>query len=208
MTPAAPAFHAAVAERALLARVLAESRVETGGSSPDVSYPRDVAARLIRSTADWSGWGGWSAPPAWLFWGLLGLLAAGALIFVLRRWRRGAPAFAAVGTPPPVAAGEAVPAAAADRAAWNAAAWRRELDRLLEEGSAAEALGACWWWLARSLAGARAAPQWTGGDLLRWSRRDDLRSLVGQLDRLRYGPLPSSLAEVRRLAGRLESSLA
>ncbi len=72
----------------------------------------------------------------------------------------------------------------------------------------AEALGALWWWLARTLAGARAEPDWTGRDLLGWSRRDDLRPLIRQLETLRYGPRESSVAEVRRLARRWEAALA
>ena len=90
----------------------------------------------------------------------------------------------------------------------NAAAWRFELERRLAEQQLPEALRAAWWWLARSLAGTRAQPTWTGRELLRWSRREDLREIVRQLDRLTYGPRPPVAEEVRQLAARLEAALA
>lgn len=92
--------------------------------------------------------------------------------------------------------------------ALDAAGWRAELDRRLAEGHIPEALEALWWWLARSLAGAAAEPDWTSRDLVARSRREDLRDLVRRLDAFLYGPLPPSTEDLRGLLGRLEERLA
>jgi hypothetical protein len=204
----AVAFHGAVADPALMARVLAASRVDARGSSPDASYWRDFLAWLASLT----GIVGRQQPPrGWFLWTVAALLGAGVAALLVRRWRaaRRSRADAKPASVVAMAAGGGARAAAGvESAGWDAAAWRLELDRLLTEERLAEALGAFWWWLARSLAGARAEATWTGGDLLGWSRRDDLRALVRQLDVLRYGRRPSSSAEIRRLVARLEADLA
>jgi hypothetical protein len=97
------------------------------------------------------------------------------------------------------------PAAAAAR---DAAGWRAELERRLAEGRTAEALEAAWWWLARSLAGDGAEPDWTSRDLVARARRPDLAPLVRWLDGLTYGPRRPALDDVRSLVGRLEEVLA
>lgn len=102
----------------------------------------------------------------------------------------------------------AVVAVAGAPAAWDAAAWRAELERLLAAGQTAEALEAAWWWLARSVAGPRVEPDWTSRDLLAQTRRDDLSDVVRRLDVLTYGPRRPGLEEVRTLVGRLEAVLA
>lgn len=89
----------------------------------------------------------------------------------------------------------------------DAAAWRAELERRLAAGSAAEALEAAWWWLARSLAGDRADADWTSRDLLAHAPRPELAPLVRALDRLIYGPRRPAVDDVRRLVGRLEEAL-
>lgn len=109
-------------------------------------------------------------------------------------------------------------ASPAPAAALDAAGWRKELDRRLAEGRIPEALEALWWWLARSLAGAAAEPDWTSRDLVARSRRDDLqgddlqgdqlRDLVRRLDVLTYGPHPPAVEDLRGLLGRLEETLA
>ncbi|HYG62643.1 MAG TPA: hypothetical protein VEL74_08680, partial [Thermoanaerobaculia bacterium] len=105
--------------------------------------------------------------------------------------------------------GEAVPSTLpAAAAGMDAAAWRAELDRCLAEGRVADGLHAAWWWLARSVAGARAEPTWTGRDLLAQTRRQDLRELVRRLDILLYGPQRPELDDLRRLVGRMEETLA
>ncbi len=126
-----------------------------------------------------------------------------------RRRRRGA----AGGSRERLAAGaDAGREAGGDRPArdddWDAAAWRLELERRLAQERIPEAVRAAWWWLARSRAGPAAEPTWTGRELLRWSRREDLGALLRQLDAMAYGPWPPGTAEVRRLAARLEEALA
>jgi hypothetical protein len=99
-------------------------------------------------------------------------------------------------------------AGGAGSASWDAAEWRREIDRRLADNRVPEALRATWWWLARSLAGEAAEPTWTGRELLRRSRREDLRELLRLLDAMAYGPHRPAAGEVRRLAQRLEAALA
>jgi hypothetical protein len=89
----------------------------------------------------------------------------------------------------------------------DAAAWRAELERCLADGCIAEALEALWWWLARTVAGSQAEPDWTSRDLVARSRRPDLRDLVRRLDAFTYGPCRPGVDELRALAGRLEEAL-
>ncbi|MBV8202178.1 MAG: hypothetical protein JOZ15_16280, partial [Acidobacteria bacterium] len=93
------------------------------------------------------------------------------------------------------------------RESWDAAAWRHEVERGLAEGRVAEALRATWWWLARSLAGERAQPTWTGRELLRVAGREDLGGLMRELDAMTYGPRPPAPEEVGRLVARLGANL-
>ncbi len=102
----------------------------------------------------------------------------------------------------------ALAASAVSPAALDAAAWRAELERRLAGGRTAEALEAAWWWLARSLAGDRAEPDWTSRDLVARAGRPELAPLVRRLDGLTYGPRRPDLNEVRSLVGRLEEALA
>lgn len=125
------------------------------------------------------------------------LLIARALLPRLRRRPRTLERGELASTPAPA------PAAALD-----AAGWRKELERRLAEGRIPEALEALWWWLARSLAGAAAEPDWTSRDLVARSRREDLRDLIRRLDLLTYGPLPPAVEDLRGLLGRLEERLA
>ena len=122
------------------------------------------------------------------------LLLVRALLPRLRRARRPRPESRIAGAPPP----------AGNR---DAAVWRAELERRLAAGWAAEALEAAWWWLARSLAGDRAEPDWTSRDLLAHATHADLAPLVRALDRLIYGPRRPEVEDVRRLVGRLEEAL-
>ncbi len=116
------------------------------------------------------------------------------------------------GRPRAVAPG-ALASSPAPAAALDASGWRAELDRRLTEGRIPEALEALWWWLARSLAGPAAEPDWTSRDLVARSRRGDLqedplRDLVRRLDAFTYGPLPPAVEDLRGLLGRLEEALA
>lgn len=114
---------------------------------------------------------------------------------------------------PPVPERGALAASPAPAATLDAAGWRAELDRRLAEGCIPEALEALWWWLARSLAGPEAEPDWTSRDLLARARRDglqgnQLRGLVRRLDLFTYGPRPPAVEDLRGLLGRLEETLA
>jgi hypothetical protein len=209
------AFPAAAADPALLARVLASSRVERRPRPPDASYLRDLAAGFLRALAELAA----SASqrlrlPQWLLVAAVAMLAGTALALLARAWwrRRRRRRGAAAGSGRDLAHdGGAGAATSGDRRAedeaWDAAAWRLELERRLAQERIPEALRAAWWWLARSLAGTAAEPTWTGRELLRWSRRDDLGALLRQLDAMAYGPRQPGTAEVRRLAARLQEAL-
>jgi hypothetical protein len=206
-------LRAALADRALLSRVLAASRVERRPEPPDASYVRDLAARFYVALAQLvervsSRFG----LPRWLLAGIAAALAAVAAGLLARAWlarrRRAAetePAAAGEGAAAAAAAGERLPG---ESDGWGAAAWRLDLERRLAQRQVPEALRATWWWLARSLAGARADSTWTGRELLRVASREDLGDLVRELDAMTYGPRPPAPEEVRRLAARLEATLA
>lgn len=138
-----------------------------------------------------------------LFLALAGLVALLALLLLGRAlwlWLRHRPrrletGVLQEGTPPPAAG-------------LDAAGWRGELERRLAAGRAAEALEAAWWWLARSLAGEKAEPDWTSRDLIAAVRRPDLAPLIRGLDGLIYGPRRPAVEDVRGLVGRLEEALA
>lgn len=108
---------------------------------------------------------------------------------------------------PPRVAETAAERPAAAAAARDAQAWRRSLDEALAAGDVPGALEAAWWWLARSLGAGVVDPAWTSGELVRHSRREDLRPPVGVLDGFTYGPRVPSVAEVRSLVERLDGAL-
>jgi hypothetical protein len=209
------AFRSAAADRALLERVLAGSRVERRPEPPDASYLRDLVARLYSSLAELLDQASQRLRlPRWLLPGVVAALGTAAVaLLAWAGWRR-RPRRAAAGDERKDGGGAAAAAAAggdrqaAESGRWDAAAWRLELERRLAQGSVQEALRATWWWLARSLAGASAEPTWTGRELLRRSGREDLESLVRQLDVMVYGPRRPGTEEVERLAARLEAALA
>lgn len=202
----------ALADRALLGRVLAGSRVERRPEPPDASYLRDLTASLYTALAKLIERAtGRLGLPGWLLGGIATALAAVVVALLARAWlaRRRRARGSGTGMEAPAAdAAAAGGGRAGEGELLDAAAWRFELKRRLAEQQLPEALRAAWWWLARSLAGTRAQPTWTGRELLRWSRREDLREIVRQLDRLTYGPLPPVAAEVRQLAACLEAALA
>jgi hypothetical protein len=191
-------------------RVLASSRVERSPVPPESSYLGELARRFQRALLDaLLGGARWLhvSPPVlrWIVAALAALVAALLLwlliTLILRRRTRGEEKE------------EPVTAATAPAAPLDAAGWRAELERRLAEGRIPEALEALWWWLARSLAGSRAEPDWTSRDLVARSRRDDLpgdqlRDLVRRLDAFTYGPRPPAPDDLRALLGRLEETLA
>jgi hypothetical protein len=204
------AWRPALADRALLGRVLAGSRAERRPEPPDASYLRDLTvslytalARVIERATGRLGL------PGWVLSCIAAALAAVVVAVLARAWwarrRRARGSGQGIAAPAADAAGGG---RAGEGELLDAAAWRCELQRRLAEQQLPEALRAAWWWLARSLAGPKAQPTWTGRELLRWSRREDLRDLVRLLDRLTYGPRPPAAEEVRQLAARLEAALA
>jgi hypothetical protein len=194
----------AAADHALVQRVLAANAVDRTPAPPASSYFGEVfrviqeavlqallrGARMLRLPK-----------PLFLAFAVLAALAAillivRALLPRLRRSRR---------PPADPAATHELPAAARD-----AGSWRAELERCLAAGRTAEALLAAWWWLARSLAGSLAEPDWTSRDLVERAPRavrPELAGLVRRLDALTYGPRRPTPEDVTSLVGRLEEVL-
>jgi hypothetical protein len=203
----------AAADRQALERALAVDGLDRSPSPPESSYLRDVGVAIQRAVARLFARGSLLPAPRRVLLAVVALVGTAALLalffkILLPVWRerrsrrRRSGAGETVSSPLPAAAAE-----------MDAAAWRAELDRCLAEGRIAEGLQAAWWWLARSVAGARAEPTWTGRDLLTQirgddRRRHDLRELVRRLDTLLYGPERPGLDDLRRLVGRMEETLA
>lgn len=195
------------ADHALMKRVLAESGVEQTPVPPETSYVGELLRAVQRAVVEalFAGLEKLDLPEPLVLtiaWGLAGLAVLLLAWVVFSWWKRrsrgerpeeGEGAVAALDVPP---------------AKRTAAAWRAELDRLLAQGRIAEALEALWWWLARSLAGDRAEPDWTSRDLVVKARREDLRDLVRRLDAFTYGPQPPGIEDLRGLVGRLDAALA
>lgn len=200
---------AMTADQDLMKRVLAESGVEQAPVPPETSYVRELfrAGQSAVMDAFMAGLRKLHVPEhlvrvvAWGLAGLAALLIAWVAFSWWKRRRRGKEegegSVSALDMPP------------AER---TAATWRAELDHRLAEGRIAEALEALWWWLARSLAGDRAEPDWTSRDLVAQARREDLRNdlrdLVRRLDAFTYGPRPPGVDDLRHLVRRLEEALA
>ena len=185
-------------------RVLASSRAERTPVPPESSYLGELAGRFQRALLEALLAGArWLhvSPPVlrWIVAGLAALVAALLLWLLVARLRRRTPKEEREAP---------VTAAAAPAGPLGAAGWRAELERRLAEGRISEALEALWWWLARSLAGAEAEPDWTTRDLVTRSHREDLRDLVRRLDIFTYGPHPPAVEDLRGLLGRLEEKLA
>jgi hypothetical protein len=200
-----PALPIATADRALLARVMADNRVDQHPEPPPASYFYDLLTAVMDRIVRWVSrvTAGVHLPVAAAKILAIGLLVAAAGLLVLlatRLWR--------------IRRARLAPLAAATRLApagepeWDAATWRRVRDRALAEGQLAEALTATWWWLARTVGGNRADAAWTGRDLLAATRRADLRAPIAALERLLYGPRGPELEAVRQLITQLEERLA
>jgi NAD(P)-dependent dehydrogenase (short-subunit alcohol dehydrogenase family) len=193
------------ADRALLERVLASTGVERTPVPPESSYPGELgrAVREALLQAIMRGAEMLHLPrqamiaAAFLAAAVAFFLIARALLPRLRRRR------------PQASVGElaAVTAPAAAPFADTAAGWRAELERHLAAGKTAAALEAVWWWLARSLAGSQAEPDWTSRDLVARTQRSDLAGLIRRLDAFIYGPLRPLPEDVRGLVARLEEAL-
>jgi hypothetical protein len=192
----------AAADRAVLARVLASSRVDRVPAPPASSYFGELAtsfteavvAALMRGARMFHlSRTAFLVLVSLVVLAMLGL-AIRALLPALRRMRLARPDATPASRPAPVP----------ER---DAAAWRAELEARLAAGETAAALLALWWWLARSLAGGRAEADWTSRELVAQARRPDLAPLARRLDSLTYGPGHPTVEDVRALAGRLEAAL-
>lgn len=197
----------AEADRQAVARALAGHGIERVPRPPEASYARDIGAALQRALVRLFTRGRVPRPSRAVLIGVVALVAVTALLLlvlkgVLPAWRRRRTGGAGDEAPGEAPAG--LPAAVPEL---DAAGWRAELDRCLAEGQVAEGLAAAWWWLARSVAGPRVEPTWTGRDLLAHTRRPDLRELVRALDLLLYGPRRPAIDDLRRLVGRMEERL-
>jgi len=193
-------------DRALLVRLLAETRADTGAAGGSwteylQALAEAIADRLSRMLSPLGTM--LHVPPMILSamaWTILALVAAVLVLAAVRlvtsrRRRRAAPS----STP----AGEALaaPPIAPD-------VWALELQRRLEGADPRAALEALWWWLARRLKGREAEPSWTTRELLRLAGRSDLAAEGRVLDRLLYGAAAPAMTEVRGLALRLRRALA
>jgi hypothetical protein len=206
-----PAGPIAAADRGLVERVLAQSGVARTPVPPQSSYLSALAQALGRYLAELIRRGSeilllGPETQAWMAATLVVLAAAAlawGLLAVLRRRHQSGAVHAA---------GAAVsgPAPAADLA-WDAEAWRAELERCLCEEGAGErtgaALRAAWWWLARSIAGVEAEADWTSRDLAARVRHRELRDVLRRLDVLTFGADRPGLADLRRLAERIGEAL-
>jgi len=180
-------------------RVLARSQVERAPVPPETSYFGELLRAAQQAIFEALDRGGRMLSRSAMTW-IAGTLAVLAVLLILRallprlrrRERRKEGAAVVSGIAP---------------AAWDAAAWRAELERRLAGERIAEALEALWWWLARSVAGERAEPDWTSRDLVARAKREDLRELVRRLDVLTYGPRRPAAEDLRRLMGRLEEAV-
>jgi hypothetical protein len=121
------------------------------------------------------------------------------LRYIVRRRRSAAapdPSSSAIAGPEP------------ESTARDAARWRQELQRRIDESDVAGSLEAVWWWLARSLQGTRVQESWTSGELLACSNRAGLREPLRRLERMMYGTSRPSLEEVLDVVRSLERQLA
>jgi hypothetical protein len=185
-------------------RILAETGVERSPVPPQAGYLAELSQTFWRSVAELMGRAAAalslsSEAAAWIVGGLLVLVLAviGWMLLPALRRRRSEP------RPAEAAGSGLVPVATT----WDSAAWRAELERCLAEERIGEALRAAWWWLARSIAGPEVEPDWTSRDLLRRTRRRELRDLLRRLDALTFGADRPGLPDVRHLADQIRGAL-
>jgi hypothetical protein len=193
----------APADRAVLQWVLTSSGVERTPVPPASSYAGELVRAAVDALSKAVERGARMVHlPRRMLIAAVFVAAAVALFLVVRSLlprlhlgRRAAPGtMATVATPGPAFE-------------LDAAGWRAEIERRLAAGRAVEALEAAWWWLARSLAGLEAEPDWTSRDLIARGRRPDLSRLIRRLDAFTYGPLRPEPEDVRELVARLEAAL-
>ena len=193
----------AAADRALLARILSESRVERVPARPAMAeyfqaWAEAVARWVDRFLGRHPGLREGVVLGLWIAAFLILATALALLVLLaLRLLRRR--------TRTEAAAQESLPAApAAPRP--DRAGWRRELERRLSAGDVEGALEALWWWFASSLVSEPDA-SWTSQQLLREARRTDLGFAAVELDRALYGASRPAAEDVAVLQARLEGAL-
>jgi hypothetical protein len=193
----------ATADPAAVERVLAETGVQTTLPAPSWAEYADVIARAVAESlvgfvgpvgAALAAYG-WLATAVTIL--LIGVVGAWLVVMVLRlveKRRRGGAAAAVTslsGEPADVPR--------------DARAWRRELDRRLDQGLVGPALEALWWWFACSAAGTSDVERsCTSRELVRRAGRADLAGPAGELDRWLYGPRRPVVSELRGLLRRAE----
>ena len=200
LTPALAVERIVPADRAVLQRVLTSSGVERTPVPPESSYLGELARAALNALLEAMERAASKVHlPRQALIAAAFVVAALALFLVVRallpRLHRPGRRQAA---PLP---------ASAPPCELDAAGWRAELERRLAAGHSAAALEAVWWWLARSLAGSRALPDWTSRDLVSRAERQDLAVLIRRLDAFIYGPQRPAPEEVRGLFDRLEEAL-
>lgn len=192
------------ADQALVERILAETGVERAPAPPQASYLAELTQAFWRSVAeliDRTAKALHLGPEAgaWIVAGLAALALAvlgWVLIGWLRRRRPESPKTEPAGTAPALVS-----------TTWDAGAWRAELERCLAEERIGEALRAAWWWIARSIAGPEAEPDWTSRDLAARTRQRELRDLLRRLDALTFGADRPGLPDMRQLAEQIRGAL-
>lgn len=196
-----PAVAAVEADRQLLERLLRDLGVEREPADSAFSeYVRVLLERFLDLLpADWL------RPPEGLVGEyvavvVLGTVALGLVLLTIQllRVRRGRPARSAAA--PRIGARSAPLVRDVD--------WSGELDRRLADGDVRGSLEALWRWLGAALGLEESAETWTPRELLRQSRRDDLRPGLLELERLSYGPAAPRADQVRVLRARLAERLA
>jgi hypothetical protein len=194
----------AEADPATVERVLTETGVATAMPSP--SWTEYAEAIVYAMTEAFTG----ALAPvgaAFVAYGWLAMVLTVALILAIGAWlialalrladeRRRAGASRASGV---------TTEAGAPVAPRDARAWRRELERRLDEGQVGPALEALWWWFACSAAGTSEVERsCTSRELVRRAGRPDLGGPAGELDRWLYGPRAPAVSELRVLLRRAE----
>jgi hypothetical protein len=195
------------ADHALVERIVAETRVETTPVSPGWS---EWLEALSTAALRWIGdripgmprldWLAESAGPAAK---VVGVVVVGVLLYLTVRLLIARRAARPVG-PPTAATPRAEAAPAPER---DAAAWRREFERCLEDADLPAALRALWWWFARAVSPGHVDESWTTREMLARGGRADLGPLGGTLDQWLYGTRKPSDDELAGFLGRAEAAL-
>jgi len=194
-------FEWIAADPRALASAFKESGAAAAPPSPDWS---EYAARLTEGITDWLGNAmgplvhalGPNAG-AWLGWLVVALAFVLVIVIVARLIR-------ALGREPQ-SLGLTLGKSLARVRVQTPEEYRRLALASLERGDTRFALTSAWWWFAAAALKDGPDPAMTTYDVITRSGRNDLREPARVLDRLRFGAMPPTLPEVRRLLGDLEA---